>query len=98
MVSVAKRPALARVELSGLRRLEFEAVVAKVLGDALRPRLQPKVLEVGHPGRRSGDAESVEVAVALTAPVLEGDAQLEARPGGADELALVDAEQLVEGA
>src|SRR5690606_34124903 len=76
----------------------LEAVIAEVSCQALRAGLEPEVLEVGHPGRRSGDAECVEIAVAVTAPVLEGNAQLEARPGRADELTFVDPEQPVEGA
>jgi hypothetical protein len=39
----------------------------------------------------------VDVAVADRAPVLEQDAELEARLGFADERALVDAKQMVEG-
>src|SRR3569833_4284124 len=41
-------------------------------------------------------AEGMEEAVALCAPVVELDAEFKAGPGGADKLALVDAEHFVE--
>src|SRR5690606_9044754 len=85
--------------------LEGETVLARglVLGVvgadrfrfAARVRLEPEVLELGNPGSQGRAAEGVQVAVARTSPVLERDAELEARLARPHERLLVDLEQFV---
>ena len=84
-------------EALGFRRLQLEAIGAKLVGQALLARAQPDMVEVGHPGRPADLAEAVEIAIADPRPILEGYAQLEGRSGRLHEVAFVDAEQMVEG-
>jgi hypothetical protein len=58
--------------------------------------MQPEMVEFASPGGLAIHAERVDVAVSLHAPVLEQDAELERRRGGAHEFLLVDTEQLME--
>src|SRR5690606_31260573 len=97
MIGIAQGPAFASVGAARLRRLEHEAIDAEVPGGAMSAGFSPEVLEVRHPGRGPRHPERMEIAIALAAPVLEGNAELEARSRSADEVALVDAQQLVEG-
>jgi hypothetical protein len=98
MVSVAELAILSGVELARFGGLKLEAIIAEVAGKSLRTCFEPEMLEIPHPGRFSGDPEGVEIAFADAAPILERYAELEARPGRADELALVRPEEMVEGA
>src|SRR5690606_33988406 len=63
MVGIVQRRAAPALELSSIRRLELEAVVAQFARDSAGAGLEPHVLEIGHPGRGARHAERVEIAV-----------------------------------
>ena len=96
MIRVVDLDGFGRRELSGQRRLPFEAVIAEVAAESLFLRGQPEMLEVAHPGGSADGAERMHVAVAEAAPVLEGDGELERGLGGAHEFLLVEIEQAME--
>src|SRR6185437_5620019 len=65
---------------------------------ARRPQLQPIVMKVRRVDRRADDTERMKVTMPEARPVDELDAELEGAARLADEIVLVDAENLVEGA
>ena len=98
VIGIVERDIAAGAELARQRRLRLEAVIAERPGHAQRFRFEPHMLEIGHPGGAAHDPERVEIAFALARPVLEGNAQLEACPRGAQERGFIEPEQFVEAA
>src|SRR5438270_2966182 len=76
----------------------LETIGADLLRNAELARAKPKMMEVDHPGRPPHGPERMDVAVAVARPVLEGNAKLECRPRGADEILFGDPHIFVEGA
>ncbi len=76
---------------------QLQAVVVIRRGMALFLAVEPEMLEARRPVVLAGQSERVEVPRTLFLPVVEQDAELEGRLGGAHELGLVDAEQTIEG-
>ena len=97
MIGVIDVGLFGRVESPGLGGLKFVAIGIQFIPDAALLRIHPDIVELPHPVRLADLAEGVDVAVALAAPILECDSELEGRLGGAHELALIDPHQMVEG-
>ncbi len=87
-----------REELVRPGGLVLEAVVAQLVAEAGGPRGEPEIVEIAEPRAPADDAEGMDVAVAAAGPVLERDAQLDGAARDAQELALVQVENLVERA
>ena len=81
-----------------LRCQPLEAIFAELRVGAELAAAEPEVVELPEPGVLAVSSERVDVAIADLCPVLEQNAELERRGGGAHEFLLVDSQQLVEGA
>ena len=78
--------------------LQLQALIAQFRLHAPSKAMQPEMVKLANPGRLPVHTEGMDVAVAGALPVLERDAELEGRRGGAHELLLVDVEQSMERA
>src|SRR4029077_8873990 len=84
-------------ELVLARGLVFEAIVAELVAESRRRRREPQVMEIAEPGALAQDTKGMNVTVAEPRPVFERDAELDRTARHAEELALVEIENLVEG-
>src|SRR5947209_5775632 len=98
VIGIVERHILRWPEPPRRSRFMLEAIGADLTRDAELARAEPEMMEIDHPGRAPHRPERVDVAVALARPVLEGNAELECRPRGADEILFADPHKLVEGA
>ena len=74
----------------------LQAEVAQFRLHAAAQAVQPEVVEAAGQRALPGDAERVDVALAVAAPVLERDRQLESAGHRAQELLLVDLQETME--
>src|SRR4051812_47486542 len=84
-------------ELARVSGGKLQAIIVVGLVVAALEPVQPEMLEAGAPMVLPGSSETVEVAMADVLPILEADAELERRLGGAHEIDFVDSEQPIVG-
>ncbi len=85
-----------RLRRQRAQRIGIDTVGSLAVDKAGLVQHQPYLWKIAEVGAESVVAEGVEIAVTLTEPVVELDAQLECRPGAPHECAFVDLQHVVE--